>query len=129
MTLNESQKRRVAEIALSVMTVIDTRYTEALCLQRDVERAILAALQDPTLNGREWLPIESAPKDLVILLYRPTAAIWAQVSVGKFDDDKFAKKPKPFWEIWLKIGRILESRNWEPTHWMPLPAAPAKEEL
>ncbi len=73
----------------------------------------------------EWQPIETAPKDgTTILLYRPSAAAWAKVTVGKYKDDNFAKKAKPYWEIWFKIGGVRESREWNPTHWMPLPVPP-----
>jgi hypothetical protein len=72
----------------------------------------------------EWQPIETAPKDKIVLLFRPTAFEWGSVAPGKYNVDFFAKRPKPFWEIWLKIGGTVESRLWEPTHWMPLPAPP-----
>ena len=71
-----------------------------------------------------WMPIETAPKDRLVLLYRPTALPWAMVTVGRWHDQRHHKKPKPFWEIWLKIGGIGESRAWEPTHWMDLPSPP-----
>lgn len=72
-----------------------------------------------------WLPIETAPKDdITIMLYRPSALVWGKVTPGKWNDDKYAQKPRPFWEMWFKIGTITESRQWEPTHWMPLPAPP-----
>jgi len=72
-----------------------------------------------------WLPIDTAPKDgEIILLYRPTAFEWGKVAPAIWIDDKYAKQPKPFWEIWLKIGGVRESRAWKPTHWMPLPEAP-----
>ena len=74
-----------------------------------------------------WQTIETAPKDFtMLLLYRPTASDWAKVTVGRWEDDKYAKHPKPYWEIWLKIGGKMESREWLPTHWMPLPVAPNK---
>jgi hypothetical protein len=74
----------------------------------------------------EWQPIDTAPKDGgIILLYRPTAYPWGQITPGKWEDQPYAKRPKPFWDIWLKIGSITESRQWEPTHWMPLPPRPS----
>lgn len=71
-----------------------------------------------------WQPIETAPKDKMILLYRPTAFDWGKVAPGKWDAQKNHAKPKPFWAIWLRIGGTHESRHWEPTHWMPLPEPP-----
>jgi hypothetical protein len=73
-----------------------------------------------------WQPIETAPKDQIIILYRPNAP-WPAIKVapGKYNNDEYAKKPKPFWEIWLCIwnGKTV-SRNYEPTHWQPLPEPP-----
>ena len=73
----------------------------------------------------EWQPIETAPKDgTTILLYRPDALPWGRVTPGKWEEQKYHKRPAPFWEIWYKIGGAYESRTWEPTHWMPLPEPP-----
>lgn len=68
-----------------------------------------------------WQPIETAPKDKMMLLYRPTAHEWGMVTLGKWEEDKYAKKPNPFWAMWHKIGGITEARAWKPTHWMQLP--------
>lgn len=72
----------------------------------------------------EWMPIETAPKDVIILLYRPSAIGWGMVTLGKYNYDLYAKKPRPFWEGWLKIGDVTQWREWQPTHWMPLPEPP-----
>ena len=77
-----------------------------------------------------WNPIESAPKDKIILLYRPTAHGCEKVSIGGYVHDLHAKKPKPYWALLLKLGyatgkeREMQSREWVPTHWMPLPEPP-----
>lgn len=65
-----------------------------------------------------WRPIESAPKDQKIL-------VWARGYhwVAGWDDDRYAKKPRPFWDysnLWGKTG----CRETPPTHWMPLPDPP-----
>lgn len=73
----------------------------------------------------EWQPIETAPKDgTLILLFRPTALPWGKVAPGKWNSQADHKRPSPFWDMWLRIGGTYESRAWEPTHWMPLPAPP-----
>ena len=73
----------------------------------------------------EWNPdMTQAPKYSLILLYRPTADPWCRVNIGKWNGQMYHKKPRPFWEIWSKIGGDFESRNWHPTHWMPLPDPP-----
>jgi len=72
----------------------------------------------------EWQPIETAPKDERILLYRPTSPEWWRVIGGMYDSDEYAKKPKPYWTVdnWA-LGK-LEQRQNAPTHWMPLPEPP-----
>lgn len=77
----------------------------------------------------KWQPIEAAPKDGTnILLYRPTAYSWAQVTVGSYDPNNFAKKnPRPYWQVMLSRIGVAEQRSWEPTHWMPLPEPPTQD--
>ena len=72
----------------------------------------------------EWQPIETAPKDKRILLYRPTAPEWWMVMGGRYDSDKYAKNPKPYWSTdnW-SLGKMEQRQN-APTHWMPLPEPP-----
>jgi hypothetical protein len=75
-----------------------------------------------------WQPIETAPKDAMILLFRPTAPEWGVVSQGKWEQQSHHKRGKPYWDMWIKIGSTIESRRHVPTHWMPLPAAPTEGE-
>lgn len=71
-----------------------------------------------------WQPIETAPKDgRMILLYRPTGGGWMNTATGSWNDDRYAKNPRPYWESWLRIG--VDWRTLPPTHWMPLPEPPA----
>ena len=76
----------------------------------------------------KWQPIDTAPKDSTVLLFRPDAAYWAKVSIGAWEEDTFAKRPKPYWEGLHKLGSVSQYRAWEPTHWMPLPDALKVEE-
>lgn len=71
----------------------------------------------------EWQPIETAPKDRPVLVH---PGLWAgrTCSIATWNDDKYAKKPRPFWGRDDDMGRITYSRNAPPTHWMPLPPAP-----
>lgn len=76
----------------------------------------------------EWKPIDTAPKDQSVLMFRPGAAYWAKVAIGAWEEDTFSKRPKPYWEGLHKLGRNSQYREWEPTHWMPLPDDPKVEE-
>ena len=70
----------------------------------------------------DWQPIETAPKDRYILVY---PGIWTGVncSVAEFDDNKYARKPRPYWRR-LDTNSVTDSRSHPPSHWMPLPPAP-----
>jgi len=73
----------------------------------------------------EWQPIETAPKDRTIILFRPTAYRPIRVAPGRYNDNKYAKKPKPFWSIHLAFcSDIFTSRYHEPTHWCDFPPEP-----
>jgi hypothetical protein len=77
----------------------------------------------------KWQPIESAPKDQIILLYRPGHRVsWQSVAPGKYNDDKYAKRPRPFWASWMLCSGKLDDRFYPPTHWMPMPNPPTSEE-
>lgn len=71
-----------------------------------------------------WQPIETAPKDGTVILVYP--ATWGDrtCSMANYDDDRYAKKPRPFWNRVDDLGRITLSRNNPPTHWLPLPSTP-----
>lgn len=72
-----------------------------------------------------WQPIETAPKDRLILLWRPGAQEWAKCDIGKWDEDRYARRPRPYWRSFLNIRSILRMRSWYPTHWQPLPTPPS----
>lgn len=74
----------------------------------------------------EWNPdMSTAPADGTwILLYRPGALPWGKVCIGAYDDDAYARKPRPHWRMCLHIGDKASARAWIPTHWMALPATP-----
>ncbi len=66
----------------------------------------------------DWQPIETAPKDGRLLLF-----VRGTTYVGGWDDDRYAKKPRPLWyysDTWRRTG----CRAIPPTHWMPLPEPP-----
>jgi hypothetical protein len=69
----------------------------------------------------EWRTIETAPKDVEVLLYCP-----AQGCVrGRWDDDKYNRKPRPYWKNdRTALFGINATRADQPTHWIPLPDPP-----
>lgn len=70
----------------------------------------------------KWQPIETAPKDGTrVLLFRPRHG----VVCGRWDDDKYAKRVRPYWSNdQERLWGTLETRDNQPTHWMPLPEPP-----
>jgi hypothetical protein len=69
--------------------------------------------------------MESAPKDAeILLLTEETTSTGKRLSVamGRYTDDKYAKKPKPFWNLISRchIGFPAMRAN-PPIAWMPLP--------
>ena len=68
----------------------------------------------------EWQPIETAPQTGIdILLVRN-----GRVTVGAWNNDKYARKPRPFWWAYYGPWGKTDCRNKPPTHWMPLPEPP-----
>lgn len=72
----------------------------------------------------EWQPIETAPKHAKrLLLYFPIYKGFAVF--GRWDDDKYAKTPRPYWTHDMVRGYgVHETRKHQPTHWMPEPEPP-----
>lgn len=93
---------------------------------RRVYKAMLAAAPPPPVAAPSgWLPIESAPKNKRIALgwdYLKTQA----PCFGQWDEDQYAKKPRPFWRTDVDRYRGLnEERRSPPSHWMDItPPAP-----
>lgn len=77
---------------------------------------------DMRVRSSDWLGIESAPKDREVLLFIPRG-VHSRIEVGKWDDDRFAKKPRPYFQ-WSHLWGVVEQRKCPPTHWMPLPPMP-----
>ncbi len=90
--------------------------------QRDSD---LSALSAQVQDVAGWQPIETAPKDgRTILAYFPLEGLgkdWERVMPVKYRESMM---PEP----WIFAGRAASSYSTGPTHWMPLPAVPAKQE-
>ena len=71
------------------------------------------------LEGR-WQPMAIAPLDREILLLCDSAVTGkASLRIGRYNSDKFAKKPRPYW---VSYGnRTTHDRGHPPRAWMPLP--------
>ena len=70
-----------------------------------------------------WKPIDTAPKDGAIILVYP--ATWREMtaSPARWDDDRYARKPRPYWRR-IDTLRTRDSRDSPPSHWMPQPQPP-----
>lgn len=87
-------------------------------------RAAIAAAPTPPVSEDRWLPIETAPKDEFVLLAGPSGytTIETVFATGRMCSD-------------YHVGRWIDHANddltdwgFEPTHWTPLPKAPAMQE-
>ena len=68
-----------------------------------------------------WQPIETAPKDREILIARPES-----VKIAKWDDDRYNRKPRPFWNDYSPHG-MAYMRNNSPKYWQYLPPLPENQ--
>lgn len=68
----------------------------------------------------DWQPIETAPKDQRILLFRS-----GHVVCGRWNDDRYARTPRPYWthDNERTFG-VVDARKSPPQFWMPLPPPP-----
>jgi hypothetical protein len=112
--------KRIAEIAAAATYDLHDRSVAEL---RDVENAIRAALADPLLNGREWLPIESAPKDGTTILAYGVHALEKEKMIATVGWS-------PYHHGFIVVPN--EASEYDPevssaTHWMPLPPAPKEK--
>ena len=87
-------------------------------------RAILAAAPTPPSTEDRWQPIATAPKNEFVLLAGPSGytTIETVFATGRMCSD-------------YHVGRWIDHANddltdwgFEPTHWRPLPKAPAMQE-
>lgn len=69
----------------------------------------------------DWKTIDTAPKDRWILLFSPDVYFQRTkgTNLGCWNDDRSAKKPKPYWDY--RGSPISVSRSRPPTHWMDIP--------
>lgn len=89
-------------------------------LRRAAER--IRALTDDTAPQAGWQSIETAPKGKILLLF----AVTDRKEDGSITNWKMATGSTPFEGPveWTWDGYRLREWDVQPTHWMPLPAAP-----
>jgi len=84
--------------------------------------------RDALVAAQQWQPIETAPKDgTEILLYRPLAGKTHDPIIGIY---RGVPRDNGCWEETIPPGMSGENYTsgfCKPTHWMPLPTAPAGE--
>lgn len=90
-----------------------------------MENTVIAA-SPLDIPVRGWMPIETAPKDgSRILLFFPIFGNAPHQEFGKWEVQKYNKKPNPYWSGDMeRTYGTLWYRNNPPTHWMPQAEAP-----
>jgi hypothetical protein len=72
--------------------------------------------QEPSAAG--WIPIETAPKN------QKEMFIVKAFNAESHGGARYTSDP---WGVWVENGHFIRwPHKFNPTHWMPLPAAPAK---
>lgn len=98
-------------------------------LSASLHRWLLAAAPASPLPGGGWQDISTAPKDEVILLYglldpHPTER---HLHTRLDEPKRFTGYWDEIDDAWCPVGSTWEGPWIEPTHWIPLPAAPTGE--
>ncbi|MBX3634038.1 MAG: DUF551 domain-containing protein [Rubrivivax sp.] len=66
----------------------------------------------------EWQPIETAPKNVRVLVTRFPARTMPPINIARFSTGALRRHEFP----WKTMGSL--KLKYRPTHWMPLPAPP-----
>lgn len=114
-----SAQRELIAAALSAADKL--RWIERYRVQRDdvIEACARAMVQPAAPDG--WQPIETAPKDTDVILYCKRIG----VVCGRWSDEQYATNPRPYWKHdKTHLFGIKQTRENQPTHWMPKPEAP-----
>uniref|UniRef100_A0A6M3M075 DUF551 domain-containing protein n=1 Tax=viral metagenome TaxID=1070528 RepID=A0A6M3M075_9ZZZZ len=100
-------------------------YLDDLAWALKILSAAPAAPSTPEAGG--WMPIETAPNDGRALLVWPPTWPSRSCSVAVYNEDQYAKTPRPYWERDDALGKVMYSRGKPPLLWQPLPASPTIE--
>lgn len=112
-------KSRVYEAAYETIRQGAPGLSDATCavLARSINMKV-SLLAAPVLPDRGWRPIEGAPRDERVLIFRPSDFLEDRIFTVFLDEDDW-------WSVHDgKHDHHL--RGNQPTHWMPLPDAPAE---
>lgn len=98
-------------------------------LEKDLKAAIKwinsRAIPEGNVVVPGWMPIESAPKDGTFILVATSDGTWIARYCGIYPS---GYRPENPWEsMMLNRDHMPRYCSSFPTHWMPLPAAPAPE--
>lgn len=72
-----------------------------------------------------WQPIETAPKSGMLILLGAANGVWVGKYMPVYGSGFVPENP---WSSMLLNHDHISNRYPNPTHWMPLPAPPTKEE-
>lgn len=65
----------------------------------------------------KWQDMSTAPKDRRIIVDRPDRS----VGISIWDDQKYYKRPRPFWSDERSYFGVVRDRESVPTRWMEIP--------
>lgn len=68
-----------------------------------------------------WKPMGNAPIDRRILLLHSTGNGQMAVDIGQWNDQRFHRAPKPYWEYCSGVTQVHYARTFPPVGWMDLP--------
>ena len=99
-------------------------------MRKQIYRDMIAAAPTPPVSEDRWQPIKTAPKDgTTVLLKCPHMNAIVSGHYGEVTDGDW-ETGYSYWMEWLIDEElwIQEDPSQAPTHWMPLPKAPAMQE-
>jgi hypothetical protein len=122
--MNHITPEQATELAVSLPSNLSSSaFMHSLC-NAAIQHYIDSAAPAQTIGG--WLPIESAPKDGTrVLLFFPVFGNAPRQESGSWGLHKYNKVVVPCWvSDCERIYGVIWHKAYQPTHWMPLPAAP-----
>jgi hypothetical protein len=100
---------------------IDTGRSLSGRATRPADEAAISVASSPEASiPNAWQPIDTAPKDRVVLLYVPDMGNWP-------DDPAIVTAIWGDGQGWVDNGMAHCATYGHPTHWMPLPEPPQSE--